>query len=844
MPQPVWHESQIWLAAGWTMFQFLGIGALVWILGAWLRWLLRRTPPEIRYVAALTLLLATAAIPVWLFVEAPDLVGRRARGDESPVRALIPSESVKPQPAFTGHKTIAISQPRDGARPAVGSTPPQTPMEWRAVFSDGWKALQDISCRWLPWLWLAGTPLALVVLACGVNGTSRLRRGAQPIADGEIIAAGQRLRQALGIGRHVAIIACDRVAAPILAGIVWPAILIPPAILAGCSSAQVEMILLHELAHVRRWDNLANFIQRIIEAALFFHPVVWWLSNWARLEREECCDRLVVAHTGKPQEYAEFLAALALPGIAPRHAAAAMTDSQLVTRIRHILKLEDERMNVSRKTFVAAAVILVVVGSFAASSAQQPKDKVPAAADTTPADRNADLASVKLPSDQQTTEAELLNRIKAAYVHDLGELLALQDATEPLETRTREARTLENSDLSATLALQLLALDKQTGDVLTTVNPASATRMGLATLLGQVAATRQKWGPEQATGAPDSPDWPNNQGTAWCPATADGREEWLELTYGEPVEPLVLVVYECLKPGALTRVLAIDTEGNEINAWSGKDPSPPDSGNGSAISVIPLKVKKLKIVRLRLYLDSPHVEGWNEIDAAGILDVKGAIHWATGATPSSTWVDQSTSTAAALGLVVSEPQYSTQRIEWLQGLTVHPRDENPGRIVPLESGTVLLQDATTGVWLSPIARLPISTDSENKDDRELKSTLLALNQQLWEAAAKGEAAVYEKLLADDYFGFYVNSAGFGRNDKAANIAAVKRRRYYDGSVRNAEVRRITGDAAVLTYIYDCKVDEGGRTWTYRNHQATQIWKLKDDRWLVSFAQDFVLPGGE
>ena len=105
---------------------------------------------------------------------------------------------------------------------------------------------------------------------------------------------------------------------------------------------------------------------------------------------------------------------------------------------------------------------------------------------------------------------------------------------------------------------------------------------------------------------------------------------------------IVLTDHPRTNPLDVVYALAFDAEGNELNAWSGKDPSPADSGNGSAISVVPLKLKKIKIVRLRLYFDSPHVEGWNEIDAAGILDVKGVIHWATGATASSMWVDPTT----------------------------------------------------------------------------------------------------------------------------------------------------------------------------------------------------------
>jgi hypothetical protein len=156
----------------------------------------------------------------------------------------------------------------------------------------------------------------------------------------------------------------------------------------------------------------------------------------------------------------------------------------------------------------------------------------------------------------------------------------------------------------------------------------------------------------------------------------------------------VLVVYECLKPGALVRVLAFDAEGNELNAWSGKDPSPPDSGNGSAISVVPLKLKKIKIVRLRLVFDSQNVEGWNEIDAAGILDVKGAIHWATAATASSTWVDPSAASTTFLGEPLSEAQSfdSKARMINLRAGAIDPVSAALGGVLSREASTALLKN--------------------------------------------------------------------------------------------------------------------------------------------------------
>ena len=63
-------------------------------------------------------------------------------------------------------------------------------------------------------------------------------------------------------------------------------------------AGQVEAILLHELAHIRRHDYLVNLLQTVAESLLFYHPAVWWISGVIRTERENCCDDLVVAQRG------------------------------------------------------------------------------------------------------------------------------------------------------------------------------------------------------------------------------------------------------------------------------------------------------------------------------------------------------------------------------------------------------------------------------------------------------------------------------------------------------------------------------------------------------------------
>ncbi|MDB5337844.1 MAG: blaR1 6, partial [Planctomycetaceae bacterium] len=189
---------------------------------------------------------------------------------------------------------------------------------------------------------------------------------------------------------------------PILVGIIRPLILFPASTLAGISTEQLEMILLHELAHVRRWDNLINLIQRVIEAVLFFHPAVWWLSNRVRLEREHCCDVAVLTHISVPQDYAEMLVQMAISNTAADWVLGTSISHQLIPRIRRILKQEEDRMQVSRKMIVTSLSVLLSLAALTVANAQRDPIKSKAqpaavAVDTKPntASKKADAGSAK-----------------------------------------------------------------------------------------------------------------------------------------------------------------------------------------------------------------------------------------------------------------------------------------------------------------------------------------------------------------------------------------------------------------------------------------------------------------
>ncbi len=151
-------------------------------------------------------------------------------------------------------------------------------------------------------------------------------------------------------------------------------------------------------------------------------------------------------------------------------------------------------------------------------------------------------------------------------------------------------------------------------------------------------AEKRSWGPEQATGAPDTFE-AGDIPTAWASLTPDAQDEWLLLTYGtygEPVAAAGLMVHATLNPGAIRRVTVFNPQGREVEVWKGQDPTPTGSGRG--LSLLSFQVE-FEVSRVKVYLGSREVPGWNEIDAVGLIDSFGGTHWAMAAQASSTYAE-------------------------------------------------------------------------------------------------------------------------------------------------------------------------------------------------------------
>jgi TonB family protein len=219
----------------------------------------------------------------------------------------------------------------------------------------------------LPWVllaWFAGVIFFVVRLNVGLLVARRMRSVATTAPPAELQQIFDALRRRLGIARAVRLMHSALVEVPTVIGWLRPVVLVPASCLTGLSTMQIEAILAHELAHIRRHDYLVSVLQSVIETVLFYHPAVWWVSKQVRRERECCCDELAVAVGGDRLAYARALSALEERRSYSPEFVLGANGGVLTMRIKRLLGCREDSAVSQMAAFMVLALIVIAAGSY------------------------------------------------------------------------------------------------------------------------------------------------------------------------------------------------------------------------------------------------------------------------------------------------------------------------------------------------------------------------------------------------------------------------------------------------------------------------------------------------
>ena len=397
------------LAIAWSLVHFLWQGALVALIVAIALRSLRNSSANARYLAACAGLALMALMPLATFLSMETPPGQTAPAAAAVVAAPMPASPTAqpavlppapvpaadgaPLAANPGNEIVAAPHGRRWAAPLVPAESaefaPEAPSLAATVVSSPPRTPLTLTLRnavqpFIPWclvFYIAGVVVLSLRLTAGWLKVQMLKRSSAHSVGARLQEKAARICRLLRISRPVRLLESAAAEVPIVIGALKPVILLPASALTGLTPAQLEAVIAHELAHVRRYDYLVNLVQTVIEVLLFYHPCVWWLTNRIRAERENCCDDLAVGVCRDRMLYARALAQLEEARTPKGEIAMASAGGVLLARIRRLL-VPNAPCRERLAVWLAAPLLVaaVAVGAFfalpraaAQNSPQEPK---------------------------------------------------------------------------------------------------------------------------------------------------------------------------------------------------------------------------------------------------------------------------------------------------------------------------------------------------------------------------------------------------------------------------------------------------------------------------------------
>lgn len=346
---------------GWTLVHFLWQGAAVAILLAVALRLLRKASADARYCLACAALGLIVLLPI-VTLRMVDVSVLGVDLEKMELAGVVVSET-------TAMPVVEIESIEDTA-----------PLRSRLSYGAAEISLRERFVGavepMLPYVvvgWFVGV-FGLSVWHLG--GWCQLQKLRRKSLKSVIVSLQKRLKELarrLGISRIVSIAESGLVHTPTVIGWLRPVILLPGSALTGLTTGQLEAILAHELAHIKRCDYLVNILQTVVEILGFYHPGLWWVSAKIRAERENCCDDLAVSISRDRLTYARALTSMA--EIRPGNLAIAATGGSLLERIRRLVGKDHSEKERAGWLPSVVAIVLVLALLLPAALALSAKDE-------------------------------------------------------------------------------------------------------------------------------------------------------------------------------------------------------------------------------------------------------------------------------------------------------------------------------------------------------------------------------------------------------------------------------------------------------------------------------------
>jgi beta-lactamase regulating signal transducer with metallopeptidase domain len=404
-----WLSPATMHSLGWALLHFLWQGTALAALAAAAMALCRHA--SVRYGLGIGALLLMLLAPVATFFYSQDHPGQ-----------VLPGAEALKTPATVA---FANNTARNRARSAPVSSSPS--------------ALPRLIEAWTVEAWLLGVAFFSLRTAGGFLLLERERRRSSSIVGPGVLEICYTLQDRIGLRRAITYCECKWLQAPAVIGWFRPIVFLPATALTGLSEEQLQAVIAHELAHIRRFDAFVNVFQVLVETLLFYHPAVWWLNKKIRAEREHCCDDVAVSMCGNAVEYARALTLMEEWRNPPAFAMAANRGplTERIVRVLGLKTLGDGRRGVGLSASIVCLTAAIIAGNallgmarpkpqiaFVAQAASTPTATPQAA----PKGASSPKPSPAHPQSSEQTAGSYIEEMKVAGLSDLtvDQLIAMK----------------------------------------------------------------------------------------------------------------------------------------------------------------------------------------------------------------------------------------------------------------------------------------------------------------------------------------------------------------------------------------------------------------------------------